>query len=96
MLVVVCLPRFSQAQTPATAWGYMAGSESVNADDSATVPGGRQSAATWTDLNGNLWLFGGYGSDSVGNLGYLNDLWEYSNDAWTLKSARRHSHPAGC
>ncbi len=27
---------------------------------------------------GNLWLFGGNGSDAVGNYGFLNDLWEYS------------------
>ena len=86
-LVVVCLPKSAQAQTPATAWGYMAGSENANADDSATAPGSRLGAATWTDQSGNLWLFGGYGSDSVGNLGYLNDLWEYSGGAWALKSA---------
>jgi hypothetical protein len=37
------------------------------------IPGGRFAAATWTDKNGNFWLFGGEG----GNLTYLNDLWEY-------------------
>ena len=26
---------------------------------------------------GNLWLFGGYGFDSAGTLGYLSDLWQY-------------------
>ena len=88
-LPMVCAPRMMQAQTPATAWGYMSGSQNVEADDSATVPGGRQGAATWTDQTGNLWLFGGYGDDSAGTLGYLSDLWEYSptGDTWTLKSA---------
>jgi N-acetylneuraminic acid mutarotase len=43
----------------------------------ANIPGGRMNAATWADAHGNLWLFGGYGVDSQGGLGYLNDLWEY-------------------
>jgi hypothetical protein len=49
------------------------------------TPGSRQGAVTWTDLSGNLWLFGGLGYDNLGNLGYLNDLWEYSPSAntWT-------------
>jgi N-acetylneuraminic acid mutarotase len=41
-------------------------------------PGGRSGAASWIDDKGNLWLFGGYGTDSTGNgMGGLNDLWEY-------------------
>lgn len=49
------------------------------------IPGGRSGAATWTDKNGNLWLFGGYGFDSAGVMGNLNDLWEYqiSSGEWT-------------
>ena len=48
-------------------------------------PGSRSWAATWTDKNGNLWLFGGNGLDSLGKTGYLNDLWEYNrqNNVWT-------------
>jgi N-acetylneuraminic acid mutarotase len=41
------------------------------------IPGNRTSATSWTDGNGNLWLFGGYGADVNGNIGDLNDLWEY-------------------
>ena len=41
------------------------------------VPGGRDSVSSWIDSSGNLWLFGGYGYDSTGQLGYLNDLWQY-------------------
>jgi N-acetylneuraminic acid mutarotase len=43
-------------------------------------PGARIAATSWTDSNGNLWLFGGDGIDSVGvqDNGYLNDLWEYN------------------
>lgn len=48
------------------------------------LPGNRESAASWTDSKGNLWLFGGDGDDSSGKLGYLNDLWEFnpSTDKW--------------
>ncbi len=42
------------------------------------IPGGREAAVTWTDAAGNFWLFGGNGTDSVGNSGMLNDLWEFS------------------
>jgi len=45
--------------------------------DAGNIPGGRYSAATWTDSVGHLWLFGGFGFDSAGNRGYLNDLWEF-------------------
>ncbi|MGD0548449.1 MAG: kelch repeat-containing protein, partial [Terracidiphilus sp.] len=40
------------------------------------IPGARDSAATWTDSKGNLWLFGGEGVDDNGKFGQLNDLWE--------------------
>lgn len=43
----------------------------------ANNPGSRQQGVTWTDHSGNLWLFGGYGFDSAGTLGDLNDVWEY-------------------
>ena len=48
---------------------------------SANIPGGRSNAASWTDSSGNLWLFGGAGSDADGNSGDLNDLWEFSSSA---------------
>ncbi len=41
------------------------------------VPGARCCAVSWTDSAGNLWLFGGWGYDSAGNKGDLNDLWKY-------------------
>jgi hypothetical protein len=48
-----------------------------------TFPGARYEAASWTDLSGNLWLFGGNGYDSTGTNGSLNDLWKYSAGEWT-------------
>lgn len=46
-------------------------------------PGGRQTPVTWTDSSGNLWLFGGYGFDSVGTLLAMNDVWKFSVGQWT-------------
>jgi hypothetical protein len=40
-------------------------------------PGSRTASASWTDSNGNFWLFGGPGFDAIGNQGALNDIWEY-------------------
>ncbi len=41
------------------------------------TPGSRSGSASWTDSLGNLWLFGGQGTDGSGVTGLLNDLWEY-------------------
>jgi hypothetical protein len=41
------------------------------------IPGARQLALSWTDNSDNLWLFGGWGYDSVGAWGELNGLWRY-------------------
>ena len=43
----------------------------------ANLPGGREQATTWTDAQGTVWLFGGYGYDSSGTGGQLNDLWKF-------------------
>jgi LysM repeat protein len=49
------------------------------------VPGTRYCAAGWSDGNGNLWLFGGWGFDGFGFWGYLNDFWQFSPSTgeWT-------------
>ena len=74
-------------------WTWMSGSSTVpNASDTCqpgvygtlgvasagNVPGGRQYAASWTDVNGNFWLFGGPGCDSAGTQALLNDLWKFN------------------
>jgi hypothetical protein len=48
----------------------------------SNVPGARYEAVSWTDASGNFWLFGGFGYDSTGTRGELNDLWEYSGGEW--------------
>ena len=40
------------------------------------TPGARYGANSWTDLSGNLWLFGGYGY-GISTIGWLNDLWKF-------------------
>lgn len=42
------------------------------------IPGPRWGTATWTDNNGNLWLFGGEGDAAIVTEGFLNDLWEFN------------------
>ncbi|MCL2659521.1 MAG: kelch motif-containing protein, partial [Acidobacteriaceae bacterium] len=56
----------------------------MGAADSANAPGGRYGQATWT-VNGQFWMFGGYGSDANGCSGTLNDLWMYdpATGLWT-------------
>jgi hypothetical protein len=48
----------------------------------ANQPGARYLATSWTDPQGNLWLYGGQGFDSTGRNGLLDDLWRYSNGEW--------------
>jgi N-acetylneuraminic acid mutarotase len=52
------------------------------------IPGGRYQASAWADASGHLWLFGGYGYDANGSVGYLNDLWEFnpSTNLWAWMS----------
>jgi N-acetylneuraminic acid mutarotase len=71
---------------PATLeWTWVSGSNTVNQAGkygtkgtaaSSNVPGARYGAVSWLDASGNLWLFGGYGLDSVGTNSYLNDFWQ--------------------
>ena len=64
---------------------------------STNVPGARQAANSWIDSAGNLWLFGGYGYDGSGAVGYLNDLWRYSlsSAVWTWVSGGNAHNAAG-
>lgn len=80
---------------PSGLWTWMSGS--VGGTDGAgppgvygtkgvasasNVPGGRSYAVTWTDTSGNLWLFGGSGTNFTSS-DELNDLWKYSPSAGT-------------
>jgi N-acetylneuraminic acid mutarotase len=63
---------------PATGYGQPGVYGTFGVPAAGNIPGGRNSASTWTDTSGNLWLFGGIGSDANGNDGWLNDLWEFN------------------
>ncbi len=73
-------------------WVWVGGSSTGNASGvygtkgvaaSTNIPGARLWAASAKDAAGNLWMFGGYGNDSAGTLGYLNDLWKFDGTNWT-------------
>jgi hypothetical protein len=70
-----------------------------------TAPGGRQAAVLWADTSGNIWLFGGFGLDSVGTGSggpppagaILNDLWEFNitTKQWTWVSGNNLANQTG-
>ena len=87
-------------------WAWVTGSStggasgvygSLGVPSASNVPGERVGATSWTDGNGNLWLFGGYGVNLAGIGGYLNDLWEYSPTAktWTWVAGPNTSNQSG-
>ncbi|MGA3264045.1 MAG: chitobiase/beta-hexosaminidase C-terminal domain-containing protein [Terracidiphilus sp.] len=80
------------ADAQANEWTWVGGSSTVNQSGvygtlgtpaAGNIPGGRDSASSWVDSSGNLWLFGGEGYDATGSYGVLNDLWEFSSSKWT-------------
>lgn len=68
-------------------WGTQGTSSSQN------TPGARQGCLTWVDDQGDLWLFGGYGFNSGGNLNQLADLWKYNiaSNTWTWVSGNNQN-----
>jgi N-acetylneuraminic acid mutarotase len=74
-------------------WTWIGGSSTISAPGvygtrgvaaPANVPGAR-AVGGGMGAGGNVWLFAGFGYDSNGALGSLNDLWEYSPSSgeWT-------------
>ena len=45
--------------------------------DAVNYPGSRWDSVLWTDMDGNLWVFGGWGYAKSGSEGTLNDLWRF-------------------
>lgn len=73
-------------------WTWLSGSQS--ADQVGTIgtqgvpgtqntPGARSGSASWTDKDGNFWIFSGEAPNQTGN--YPQDLWKYSpaDGTWT-------------
>ena len=83
-------------------WTWVSGSNTVKQygiygtiGAAGGVPGGRASCVSWIDKNGYLWLFGGWGYDSTGNLGDLNDLWKFDGANWTWVSGSYSYNQSG-
>jgi hypothetical protein len=76
----------SNYTTTEGSWSTISGTAAVDQSgvyaSGTLVPGARVNPATWTDAHGNFWLFGGSGYDGFGQIGFLNDLWEYNGTAW--------------
>ena len=78
-------------------WTWISGSNIVNqlgiygtkgVPSTTNTPGARTESISWTDNNGNFWLFGGTGKSSTAFDGLLNDLWSYNTttNEWTWVS----------
>jgi N-acetylneuraminic acid mutarotase len=91
-------------------WTWMSGSSTITANSGppgtygilgrsadTNIPGGRSGASAWTDSYGRLWMLGGYGSDSAGNLGNLGDLWMFNQslNEWTWMGGSNTIDPSG-
>ena len=63
----------------------------------ANMPGARASSVSWTDTDGNFWLFGGTGLAQSGSLNELNDLWKYDPllNIWTWVSGDSNGNVSG-
>jgi hypothetical protein len=90
-------------------WEYISGSDSADTPgiygdqgtsyESGYYPGARYESISWIDSNGNLWLFGGLGYDSVASEYYqnLNDLWKFDPllKEWTWVSGSNSADEPG-
>ena len=61
------------------------------------VPGARYGIVSWVDAANNLWLFGGAYANASGDVGELNDLWEYNltTGLWTWQGGASTLNSAG-
>lgn len=80
-------------------WIWQAGSQNANQLTTGAFPGGRWGASFYTDSAHDLWMFGGQGVDSAGNIGLLDDLWECTANTtpctWTLVSGTTQANQNG-
>jgi hypothetical protein len=84
-------------------WTWISGSNAINQSgvygtkgtpDAANVPGARDTAVSWADASGNLWLFGGYGY-AASTSGRLNDLWKWDGTNLTWVSGSNAANQNG-
>lgn len=82
---------------PVMQWTWISGDNIVNqagnygikgTGSTLNKPGAREESLSWTDVSGNLWLFGGASAQAAGGYDYMNDLWKFepSTLEWTWVS----------
>jgi hypothetical protein len=80
-------------------WTWVSGTNTVNStgnygtkgiDASSNIPGGRSESVSWTDISGNMWLFGGESP-----AGLMNDLWKWDGVNWTWISGANTAYSKG-
>jgi N-acetylneuraminic acid mutarotase len=87
-------------------WTWVSGANTGNAlgvygtlgvESTANVPGARSEAISWTDSEGNFWLFGGMIATASGLVSQYNDLWKFtpSNQQWTWVSGSNLANASG-
>ena len=73
-------------------WTWVAGANtadqtgtygSLGSSNTSNFPGARRMSVSWSDANGNFWLFGGNMTDGASGSLLLNDLWKISNTTIT-------------
>jgi len=105
-LLSACSVKQSTAVSSRGSWTWVSGSNAANQPGNygtlgqatpSNVPGARVSGIAWTSPQNNFCLFGGYGYDSTGTIGNLNDLWEYNPATleWTWVSGSSTVAQAG-
>ena len=71
----------------------------VGTASAANIPSGRSGATSWTDQNGNFWIFGGWGYDiSKATEYFFNELWMFSPSTklWTLMDGNPTKEGSAC
>ena len=105
-LYIPILLLLTLAQSVSAQWSWMEGERSANITGEYGIlfipaqnnqPGSRIGASTWTDSDGNLWLFGGQGYGLSESTGLLNDIWRYNTNTgmWTWMGGTRATNNSG-
>lgn len=92
--------------TTSKMWTWMSGATTVaqtgvygsqGVSSSSNVPGARNAYVSWKDTDGNFWIFGGIGVDSLGSGGFLNDLWQYNmtSSTWIWQGGENTANQTG-
>ena len=81
-ILVVCALQ-TNGQTPTYRWVSGSNETQEESNTVLTEPGPRQGGSTFTDPEGNFWLYGGYGFDEDRQFGNLDDLWKYDTQTKT-------------